>query len=61
MSDRRYQDLSVEELEQLLHLKKRAQRQERLRRLKAEGRVVEVEGLEPPILAINDAAVQARR
>jgi len=50
MSDRRYKDLSVEELEQLLHLKKRAQRQERLRRLKAEGRVVEVAGLEPPLL-----------
>lgn len=50
MSDRRYRDLSVEELEQLLHLKKRAQRQERLRRLKAEGRVVEVAGVQPPLL-----------
>lgn len=49
MSDRRYQDLSVEELQRLLALKKRAQRQERLRRLKAEGRVVEIAGLEPPL------------
>ncbi len=54
MSDRRYQDLSVEELEQLLHLKKRAQRQERLRRLKSEGRIVEAAGLEPPILDVNN-------
>ncbi|MGD8805709.1 MAG: sortase [Chloroflexota bacterium] len=53
MSDRRYQDLSVEELQQLLHLKKRAQRQERLRRLKAEGRVVEIDGLEPPLTEIE--------
>jgi len=50
MSDRRYQELSVEELEQMLHLKKHAQRQERLRRLKAEGRVVEIGGLEPPLM-----------
>jgi sortase A len=53
MSDRRYQDLSVEELQQLLHLKKRAQRQERLRRLKAEGRVVDIDGLEPPLTEIE--------
>ena len=49
MSDRRKQDLSVEELEQLLHLKKRAQRQDRLKRLRAEGRVVEAGGLVPPL------------
>ena len=50
MSDRRYRDLSVEELEQMLHLKKQAQRRERLRRLKAEGRVVDIPGLEPPLM-----------
>jgi len=53
MSDRRHQDLSVEELQQLLHLKKQAQRQERLRRLKAEGRVVEIAGPEAPLTDIN--------
>jgi len=41
-------DLSVEELEQLLYLKKYEQRRERLRRLKEEGRLVEVAGLPPP-------------
>lgn len=40
--------LSVEELERLLYLKKHAQRRERLKRLKREGRVVEVAGLPPP-------------
>ncbi|UCG25272.1 MAG: class D sortase [Chloroflexota bacterium] len=49
MSDRRKQDLSVEELEQLLYLKKRAQRQERLKRMRAEGRVVEAADLVAPI------------
>ena len=49
MSDRRKQDLSIEELEQLLYLKKQAQRQERLKRLRAEGRVVEAGGLVPPL------------
>ncbi len=50
MSDKQvYENLSVEELEQLLYLKKRAQRQERLRRLKAEGRVVEVDGQPSPL------------
>jgi sortase A len=49
MSDKHgLDDLSVEELEQLLYLKKRAARRKRLRRLKAEGRVVEVDGLPPP-------------
>jgi sortase A len=49
MSDKRsLDDLSVEELEQLLYLRKRAERRNRLRRLKAEGRVVEVDGLPPP-------------
>lgn len=41
-------DLSINELEQLLYRKKRANRQERLRRLKQEGRLVEVDGLTPP-------------
>lgn len=41
-------NLSVEELEQLLYLKKRAQRQKRLQRLKGEGRLVEVAGHPPP-------------
>ena len=49
MSDKRsLDDLSVEELERLLYLRKRAERRSRLRRLKAEGRVVDVEGLPPP-------------
>lgn len=41
-------DLSVEELEQLLYLKKYEERRERLRRLQEEGRLVEVAGLPPP-------------
>lgn len=40
--------LSVEELRDLLYRKKYAQRQERLQRLKASGRVVRVEGIAPP-------------
>jgi sortase A len=44
MSDKREIDnLSVEELEKLLYIKRRSKRQNRLRRLKAEGRVVEIE------------------
>ena len=44
MSDKReIDDLSVEELEQLLYTKRRTKRQNRLRRLKAEGRVVEID------------------
>ncbi|GAB4278726.1 MAG: hypothetical protein Kow0080_30530 [Candidatus Promineifilaceae bacterium] len=39
---------SVEELQQALYLKKQAQRRQRLARLKAEGRVVEIAGLSPP-------------
>lgn len=42
------EDLSVSELEQLLYRKKRAQRRERLQRLKDAGRVVDVAGLPPP-------------
>lgn len=41
-------DLSVEELQQLLYRKKRAQRRQRLQRLKTAGRVVEIAGLPPP-------------
>lgn len=45
MKDKRPVDeLSVEELEQLLYVKKRQQRQQRLQRLKEDGRVVEVNG-----------------
>ena len=40
--------LSVDELEQLLYRKKRAMRRKRLQRLKEEGRVVEVNGLDAP-------------
>ena len=40
--------LSVDELEQLLYRKKRAMRRQRLQRLKEEGRVVEVNGLDAP-------------
>ena len=53
MSDRRSRDLSVEELEQLLYLKKQAQRQERLKRLRAEGRVVEAGGLVAPLFELE--------
>lgn len=41
-------DLSIQELEQLLYLKKRKQRNGRLQRLKANGRVVEIPGLPSP-------------
>lgn len=41
-------DLSIDELEQLLYVKKRATRQDRIRRLKKSGRVVEVAGKPPP-------------
>lgn len=44
----RVDDLSIEELEKLLYLKKHAQRRQRLQRLKGEGRLVEVAGLPPP-------------
>ncbi len=40
--------LSVEELQQLLYQKKRMQRHRRLQRLQESGRVVEVDGLNPP-------------
>ena len=41
-------DLSVEELQQLLYTKRRAERHQRQQRLREKGRVVEVEGLPPP-------------
>jgi len=41
-------DLSIEELEQLLYVKKRATRQDRMRRLKESGRIVEVAGKPAP-------------
>ena len=50
MSDRdSLDDLTVDELEQLLYRKKRTQRLGRLRRLKGEGRLVEINGHPPPI------------
>ncbi|MGW8318015.1 MAG: sortase [Candidatus Promineifilaceae bacterium] len=48
MADKRDpNNLSVDELEQLLYLKKQAQRRRRWLRLKAEGRVVEIDKREP--------------
>lgn len=41
-------EFSIEELEQLLYLKKRAQRRKRLQRLKSEGRLVELEHRRTP-------------
>lgn len=41
-------DLTVEELQQLLYRKKRAQRRQRLQRLQESGRIVVVDGLTPP-------------
>lgn len=49
MSDKRpADDLTVEELQQLLYRKKRMQRRQRLQRLEESGRVVVVDGLNPP-------------
>lgn len=49
MSERKSADeLSVDELQQLLYRKKRAQRRRRLQRLREEGRVVVVDGVDPP-------------
>lgn len=49
MSDKRpANDLTIEELQQLLYRKKRAQRRQRLQRLADSGRVVMVDGLNPP-------------
>ncbi len=41
-------NLSVQELEQLLYRKKRSLRRQRLQRLREEGRVVDVDGTPPP-------------
>jgi len=48
MSDRKVDDLSVKELEQLLYRKKREQRLQRLERLYQDGRLVIVDGLSAP-------------
>ena len=49
MSDKRpANDLTIEELQQLLYRKKRTQRRQRLQRLEESGRVVIVDGLNPP-------------
>jgi sortase A len=42
------EDLSVKELEEILYRKKRETRRQRLERLRRDGRVVIVDGLEPP-------------
>jgi len=46
--ERPLDNLSVEELQQLLYRKKRQRRRRRLQRLRDEGRVVDVEGLDAP-------------
>lgn len=49
MSERRsVDDLSVKELEELLYRKKREERRHRLERMEENGRLVVVDGLEPP-------------
>lgn len=49
MSDKRLaEELTIEELEQLLYRKKRAQRLQRLQRIKEDGRLVEVAGRPSP-------------
>jgi sortase A len=49
MSERRSADnLSVKELEELLYRKKREERRQRLQRMEENGRLVVVDGLEPP-------------
>jgi sortase A len=47
-SKRSKEDLSTQELEQLLYRRKRMQRKQRLQRLREDGRVVEVPGLPSP-------------
>lgn len=49
MSERRSaEDLSVKELEELLYRRKRQERRKRLERMEENGRLVVVDGLEPP-------------
>jgi sortase A len=49
MIDKRSVDeLTVAELEQLLYSRKRAQRRQRLQRMKDDGRLIEIAGLPPP-------------
>jgi sortase A len=48
MNEQEAERLSVDELQQLLYRKKRAERQSRLERLRGAGRVVDVAGLAPP-------------
>jgi sortase A len=48
MDDKTAEQLSVEELQQLLYRKKRQTRQSRLQRLQEQGRVLDVAGLTPP-------------
>ncbi|MDX1612885.1 MAG: class D sortase [Candidatus Promineifilaceae bacterium] len=55
-SQRELDQLSIEELEHLLYVKRRAERRARVQRLQAEGRLVEVKGLTPPDLLQSGAA-----
>lgn len=48
MNRKQIDNLSVDELEELLYRKKRGVRRQRLQRLKEEGRVVDVAGVPPP-------------
>lgn len=62
---KQHQDLSVEELEQLLYHKKRAARRQRLRRLHQDGRVVQVAGVKAPnqqtLAAVDGPSLPAGR
>jgi sortase A len=48
MKDKQPDEMSVSELQRLLYRKKRAERRQRLQRLKASGRLVEIAGLPAP-------------
>jgi sortase A len=61
MDAKEVEQLSVEELQQLLYRKKRETRQSRLQRLREQGRVLEVAGLTPPEPPpLNQTRPQAR-
>ncbi len=59
MSDKTPDDLSIEELERLLLEKRNAQRHARRSRLRAQGRVVEVDAIAPPDLQPPEQTVEA--
>ena len=61
MSDKRnVNDLSIEELERILAIKKREERQTRLKRMKVSGRVIET-GDKPPVPQVTVAPVQEKQ